>query len=136
MQNMFKVVGSVDIGTFYIFFLQMICGTEPFPEKFKAKKYKFNDHYITKKNFFHMMSNLPEVVSEEDIEEMFTYADKDGDGKISYTEFQVMISPPKPPTVTPSQRKLSKKKVTIQTQKPDQEILSVTSFMNKETAKD
>ena len=117
---------------FYPLFLQMICGTESFPEKFKAKKYKFNDHFITKKNFFHMMSNLPEVVDEEDIEEMFTYADKDGDGKISYAEFQVMISPPKPPTVTPSQRKQSKKKVTIQTQKPDQEILSVTSFMNSE----
>ena len=28
---------------------------------------------------------------------MFTFADKDGDGKISYTEFQVMINPPKPP---------------------------------------
>jgi Ca2+-binding EF-hand superfamily protein len=36
-------------------------------------------------------------VSEEDIEEMFTFADKDGDGKISYTEFQIMINPPKPP---------------------------------------
>ena len=28
---------------------------------------------------------------------MFIYADKDGDGKISYTEFQIMINPPKPP---------------------------------------
>ena len=28
---------------------------------------------------------------------MFTFADKDCDGKISYTEFQIMISPPKPP---------------------------------------
>ena len=36
-------------------------------------------------------------VSEEDIEEMFAYADKDSDGKISYTEFQTMINPPKPP---------------------------------------
>ena len=36
-------------------------------------------------------------MSEEDIEEMFTYADKDGDGQISYTEFQIMINPPKPP---------------------------------------
>ena len=36
-------------------------------------------------------------VSEEDIEEMFTFADKDCDGKISYTEFQFMINPPKPP---------------------------------------
>ena len=36
-------------------------------------------------------------VSEEDIEEMFSFADKDGDGKISYTEFKIMINPPKPP---------------------------------------
>ena len=36
-------------------------------------------------------------MSEEDIEEMFAFADKDCDGKISYTEFQIMISPPKPP---------------------------------------
>ena len=28
---------------------------------------------------------------------MFSYTDKDGDGKISYTEFQIMINPPKPP---------------------------------------
>ena len=36
-------------------------------------------------------------VCEEDIEEMFVFADKDCDGKISYTEFQTMINPPKPP---------------------------------------
>jgi hypothetical protein len=46
-----------------IVILQMLCGTEPFPEKFKAKKYKLHEHFITKKNFFHMMSNLPEEVS-------------------------------------------------------------------------
>ena len=28
---------------------------------------------------------------------MFTYADQDRDGRISYTEFQTMINPPKPP---------------------------------------
>ena len=36
-------------------------------------------------------------VCEEYIEEMFTFADKDCDGKISYKEFQTMINPPKPP---------------------------------------
>jgi len=80
-QNMFKI----------------LCGTDPLPELFRAKKYKINDHFFTKKDFQHMMMNLPEEVSEDDIEEMFNYADKDGDGKISYTEFQIMINPPKPP---------------------------------------
>ena len=75
----------------------MLCGTEPFPELFRAKKYKLYDNYINKKDFHHIMKNLPIPVSEEDIDEMFTYADNDKDGKISYKEFQTMINPPKPP---------------------------------------
>ena len=35
------------------------------------------------------MSRLPVYVSEQDIEEMFTVADRDKDGKISYQEFLV-----------------------------------------------
>ena len=44
-------------------------------------------------------------MSEDEIEEMFAYADKDGDGKISYQEFQAMINPPKPPPATEKSRK-------------------------------
>lgn len=55
-------------------------------------------------------------VCEEDIEEMFVFADKDCDGKISYTEFQTMINPPKPPPeqlqTKPAQ---TRKRVTIKT---------------------
>ena len=36
-----------------------------------------------------MMKNLPVSVSDEDIEEMFEYADKNKDGKLSYKEFKV-----------------------------------------------
>ena len=36
-------------------------------------------------------------VPQEDIDMMFDFADKDGDGKISWKEFQIMINPPKPP---------------------------------------
>merc|ERR1712142_289916 len=109
---------------------KMLCGTDPFPEKFKAKKYKLHDHFITKKNFFHIMTNLPEEVSDADIEEMFNYADKDGDGKISYQEFQVMINPPKVTAEIQNTRKHSKR-VTIQATEP--EILSVTNFCYEET---
>ena len=45
------------------------------------------------------MRNLPVCVAEEDIHQMFTYADRDGDGQLSYKEFQVMIDPPPPPQV-------------------------------------
>ena len=40
-------------------------GTEPFPTKYKAKKYKLHDHFITKKAFVDMMNNLPEKVGTE-----------------------------------------------------------------------
>ena len=43
--------------------LQILCGTEPFPELYRAKKYKFNDNYFTRNDFKHIMLNLPvEVV--------------------------------------------------------------------------
>ena len=35
------------------------------------------------------MKNLPVVVEDEVIDEMFDFADKDNDGKLSYEEFQV-----------------------------------------------
>ena len=68
-------------------------------------------------------------MSEEDIEEMFTYADNDGDGKISYTEFQAMINPPNPPTepqpclpLTPAG-----KRVTIKTEEHEQVLEGETT---------
>ena len=35
------------------------------------------------------MKNLPVAVADEDIEEMFEFADKNRDGKLSYQEFLV-----------------------------------------------
>ena len=35
------------------------------------------------------MKNLPAEVSDEDVEEMWNYADKNGDGRLSYKEFKV-----------------------------------------------
>jgi len=70
-----------------------ICGTESYPSNFRAKKYKIKDKYFSKADFQFMMSNLPVPVKEEDIDQMFEFADKDKDGKISYSEFQIMINP-------------------------------------------
>ena len=78
----------------------MLCGTDPFPEHYRAKKYKINDHFMTRADFYHMMKNLPESVSDEDIGDMFDFADKNQDGKINYEEFQVMINPQKPVDMT------------------------------------
>ena len=77
--------------------LQLLCGTDPFPTDFRAKKYKLHKHFITKEDFQQIMRSLPLPVSEADIEEMFSFADKDGDGQLSYEEFLTMIKPQQPP---------------------------------------
>ena len=75
----------------------MLCGTEPHPTNRKARKYKLNNNFLSREEFFKIMRSLPEKVPDQDIEEMFSFADKDGDGKLSFAEFQIMINPPEPP---------------------------------------
>ena len=41
-------------------------------------------------DFVAIMKNLPVEVSDQDIDEMFEFADKNKDGKLSYKEFKVM----------------------------------------------
>lgn len=62
----------------------MLCGTEPFPELYRAKKYKIQQKYLTKAEFQFIMRSLPVKVAELEIEEMFNVADVDNDGKIGY----------------------------------------------------
>ena len=63
---------------------KVICGTDPYPKNFRAKKYKIKEKFFTKADFQLMMRNLPVPVNEEEIDEMFNFADKDKDGKINY----------------------------------------------------
>lgn len=72
---------------------KVICGTDPYPKNFRAKKYKIKEKFFTKTDFQLMMRNLPVPVTEEDIDAMFDFADKDRDGKINYSEFETMINP-------------------------------------------
>ena len=62
----------------------MICGTDSYPANFRAKKYKIKDKFCTKADFQFMIRILQVPVEEEDIDQMFDFADKDKDGKISY----------------------------------------------------
>ena len=86
----------------------MLCGTEPFPTLTRAKKYKKDEHYLMKEDFIFIMKvilgikdnvmediilvtqHLPVPVEDMEIEDMFNFADKNQDGKISYTEFEVI----------------------------------------------
>ena len=62
-----------------------------------------------------------------DIDSMFSYADKDCDGKISWQEFQTMINPPKPPE--PPKPTLADLAAKVSTEKP--QTLSVTKMMSE-----
>ena len=74
-------------------------------------------------------------VCEEDIEEMFVFADQDSDGKISYTEFQTMINPPKPPPEQlQTQPAHNTKRVTIKTpEHSSKQTNETTEIMAEET---
>ena len=79
-------------------------------------------------------------MSEEDIEEMFTFADKDSDGKISYKEFQAMINPPKPPpepqphqTPTPTVKRVTIKTKENQTESVMQCLLPTVDISQTTT---
>ena len=41
----------------------MLCGTDPFPELFRAKKYKIHDKFLNRQDFNFIMRNLPIPVS-------------------------------------------------------------------------
>ena len=71
------------------FYNQMLCGTDPFPEFFRAKRYKIHQKFLTKSEFQFIMRNLPIVVPEPVIDEMFTVADDDNDGQIGYKVIHV-----------------------------------------------
>lgn len=76
---------------------KVLCGTDPYPQNFRAKRYKINEKSFSKEEFCMVMRQLPVQVDETDIQDMFSYADKDKDGRISYSEFLLMINPPKLP---------------------------------------
>ena len=68
-------------------------------------------------------------VSDSDIEEMFTYADGDHDGRINWSEFQTMINPPQPEhwATKPTMTDMKKKSTLIHPH-----VLSVSSMASKE----
>ena len=47
-----------------------------------------------------MMTHLPEPVGDQEIMDMFNFADKDRDGRINFAEFLVMITPVKVPDIS------------------------------------
>jgi calmodulin len=47
---------------------------------------------ISARELKHVMANLGESLSEDEVEAMIKEADIDGDGAINYTEFFVMVS--------------------------------------------
>ena len=62
----------------------MFCGTDPHPSLYRAKRYKIHTKFLTKQEFHLIMKNLPVEVGDDLIEDMFTVADSDNDGKLGY----------------------------------------------------
>ncbi|XP_040580024.1 neo-calmodulin [Lepeophtheirus salmonis] len=61
-----------------------------------APLYRIDREFLSLEQFRNIMMNLPEYVSEEEIDLMFGAADKDNNGRITYREFKRMCGDPKP----------------------------------------
>ena len=72
---------------FFIFLNKREPELEPAPRR--AKKYRLRNNFLSRAEFFLIMRNLPELVPDSDIQQMFEYADTDKDGRISFEEFLV-----------------------------------------------
>ena len=53
----------------------------------------FNIKYVMMTSFFrHVMTNLGEKLTDEEVDEMIREADIDGDGQVNYEEFVTMMT--------------------------------------------
>ena len=52
---------------------------------------RLEKHALNKEDFAFIMRNLPVPVAESEIDEMFEFADKNQDGKLSFAEFELMV---------------------------------------------
>ena len=71
---------------------QVLCGTDPLPELFRARRYKIQNKFITKTEFQFIMKNLPVEVADDVIDDMFAVADTDNDGKLGYKVSRILRS--------------------------------------------
>ena len=60
---------------FFIFLNNREPELEPAPRR--AKKYRLRNNFLSRAEFFLIMRNLPELVPDSDIQQMFEYADTD-----------------------------------------------------------
>ena len=65
----------------------MLCGTDPFPELFRAKKYKIHDKFLNRQDFNFIMRNLPIPVS--NFKRDFMYVCR---GTILYKDFTIALA--------------------------------------------
>ncbi len=57
---MFKVISGLEFFfEYYHLLFQVLCGTKPFSDKYKARKYKVQEQFLTEVDFYFIMRNLP-----------------------------------------------------------------------------
>eukprot|EP00249_Psilotum_nudum_P012010 c23528_g1_i1 orf=199-648(+) len=98
LQNMINEVdvdgnGTVDFSEFLSLMAAKMKDTDPEEELKEAFKVFDQDHngYITASELSHVMINLGEKLTEEEVWQMIREADADGDGQVNYDEFVRMM---------------------------------------------
>lgn len=72
-----------------------LVGPKEYPSGTQAPIYDVNKELLSFTQFKAIMTNLPEMVNDNDVARMFMVADKDSSGKISYQEFRRMCVVPR-----------------------------------------
>ncbi|XP_031243434.1 calmodulin-like [Mastomys coucha] len=99
LQDMVKEVdldsnGTVDFPEFLTMMARKLKDTDSEEEIREAFRvfYKDSNGYISIADLHHVMANLGEKLTDEEVDEMVREADIDGDGQVNYEEFVQMMT--------------------------------------------
>ena len=73
------------------FALQVFAGCKSMSAKLRQACWIANDYFILWLQLRHVMTNLGEKLTDEEVDEMIREADVDGDGQVNYEEFVKMM---------------------------------------------
>ena len=88
--------GTIDFPEFLTLMARKMKDTDSEEEILEAFKVfdKDGNGFISAAELRHVMTNLGEKLTDEEVDEMIREADIDGDGQINYEEFVKVTSPP------------------------------------------
>ncbi|KAK2154774.1 hypothetical protein LSH36_258g05110 [Paralvinella palmiformis] len=103
--------GKIDLDEFIVMMARQQCLSPAELEQAFRMFDRDHDGFIDARELRHLLTNLGEKLTDQEVDEMIREVDVDGDGKVDYGEFVAMLNPIMPPGMTPIEVKGPKGKV-------------------------